>query len=88
MYYLELLRLETILLLERTKNKITNKKKGENESRLDTSKVVLVIFNIVNNDFFLKNFNLEFSYTEVWFTYQNSKLLEIEDEINITLVAN
>ena len=52
-YYLELLRLETILLLERTKNKITKKKNGENESRLDTSKVVLVIFNIVNNDFFL-----------------------------------
>ena len=87
-YYLELLRLETILLLERTKNKITKKKNGENESRLDTSKVVLVIFNIVNNDFFPKNFNLEFSYIEVWFTYQNSKLLEIEDEINITLVAN
>ena len=49
---------------------------------------MLVIVNIVNNDFFLKNFNLEFSYIEVWFTYQNSKLLEIEDEINITLVAN
>ena len=35
---------------------------------------------------FLKNFDSEFSFTEVWFTYQNSKLLEIVDKINITLV--
>ena len=32
--------------------------------------------------------NLEFLYIEVWFTDQNSKLLEIEDKINITLVGN
>ena len=37
---------------------------------------------------FLKTFNSEFSYTEVWLTDQNSKLLEIEDKINITLVVN
>ena len=37
---------------------------------------------------FLKTFNSEFSYTEVWFTDQNSKLLEIEDKINISLVIN
>ena len=36
----------------------------------------------------LKAFNSEFSYIEVWFTDQNSKLLEIEDQINITLVIN
>ena len=36
----------------------------------------------------LKMFNLEFSYIEVWFTDQNSKPLEIEDRINITLVIN
>ena len=35
---------------------------------------------------FLKNFDSEFSFIEVWFTYQNSKLLEIVDKINITLV--
>ena len=35
---------------------------------------------------FSKNFNWEFSYTEVWFTDQNSKPLEIEDKININLV--
>ena len=37
---------------------------------------------------FLKTFNSEFSYIGVWFTSQNSKQLEIEDKINITLVIN
>ena len=37
---------------------------------------------------FLKTFNSEFSYIEVWFTDQNSKPLEIEDKIYITLVTN
>ena len=40
------------------------------------------------NFIFLKTFNSEFSYIEVWFTDQNSKPLEIEDKINITLVIN
>ena len=40
------------------------------------------------NVIFLKTFNSEFSYIEVWFTKQNSKLLEIEDKRNITLVIN
>ena len=40
------------------------------------------------NFIFLKTFNLEFPYIEVCFTDQNSKLLEIEDKINITLVIN
>ena len=38
--------------------------------------------------YFLKRFKSEFSYIEVWFTGQNSKPLEIEDKINITLVIN
>ena len=33
------------------------------------------------NFIFLKTFDAEFSYIEVWFTEQNSKTLEIEDEI-------
>ena len=37
---------------------------------------------------FLKTFNSEFSYIEAWFTDQNSKPLEMEDKINITLVIN
>ena len=40
------------------------------------------------NFIFLKTFNSEFSYIQVWFTDQNSKPLEIEDKINITLVIN
>ena len=40
------------------------------------------------NFIFLNNFNPEFLYIEVWFTNQNSKPLEIEDKINITLVIN
>ena len=35
---------------------------------------------------FLKTFNSEFQTTEVWFTDQNSQPLEIEDNINLTLV--
>ena len=37
---------------------------------------------------FLKTFILEVSDIEVTFTDQNSKSLEIEDKINITLVIN
>ena len=37
---------------------------------------------------FLKSFNSEFSYIEVWFTDQKSKLLEREDKINAILVIN
>ena len=40
------------------------------------------------NFIFLKTFDSEFLYTEVWFTDQTSKPLEIEDKINITLVIN
>ena len=38
------------------------------------------------NHIFLKTFNSEFQPTEVWFNYQNSQPLEIEDRINLTLV--
>ena len=37
---------------------------------------------------FLKTLDSESSYIEVWFIDQNSKLLDIEDKINITLVIN
>ena len=30
--------------------------------------------------------NTEFSYIEVWFTNQASKALEIEDNVNLTLI--
>ena len=38
------------------------------------------------NVIFLKKFDSEFSHIDVWFTDQNSKPLELEDKISITLV--
>ena len=35
---------------------------------------------------FLKTFNSEYDEVKVWFTDQNSQLLEIEDRINLTMV--
>ena len=43
---------------------------------------------LLKNYLFLKTFNLEFSYIEVWFTEKISKLLEIKEKINIVLVIN
>ena len=40
------------------------------------------------NFIFSKTFNLIYSHIEVWLTDQNSKPLEVEDKINITLVIN
>ena len=37
---------------------------------------------------FLEMFNSKFSYTEEWFTDQNSKPLEIKDKIKITWIIN
>ena len=34
----------------------------------------------------LKTTNAEFSFTEVWFTDQNNRPLEIEGNVNITLI--
>ena len=38
------------------------------------------------NHIFLKTFNSEYDEIKVWFTDQNSKPLEIEDRINLTMV--
>ena len=38
------------------------------------------------NDIFLKTLNSEYSEIKVWFTDQNSKPLEIEGRINLTMV--
>ena len=47
------------------------------------------LLDISSEDFiFLKTFDSEFSYIEVWFTDQNSNPLEWEDKTNITLVIN
>ena len=50
---------------------------------------ILDILDISPKNFtFLKTFDSEFSYLEVWFTDHNSKPAEIEDKISITLVIN
>ena len=38
------------------------------------------------NHVFLKTFNFEFREIKVWFTDQKSRLLEVEDKINVTLI--
>ena len=50
-YSIELLTPETIKLLGSTENKITKDKNGENVPHLEITEVVLVHFNIVNNDY-------------------------------------
>ena len=40
------------------------------------------------NFIFLKTFNSELLYIEVWFIDQDSKLLEIENKIKISLAIN
>ena len=37
---------------------------------------------------FLKTVNTEFSEIEVWFTDQNNNALEIEDNVNVSLIIN
>ena len=37
---------------------------------------------------FLKTMNIEFSEIEIWFTDQNNNALEIEDNVNISLIIN
>ena len=37
---------------------------------------------------FLKTMNMEFSKIDIWFTDQNNNVLEIEDNVNISLIIN
>ena len=37
---------------------------------------------------FLKTMNTEFSEIEIWFTDQNNNALEIEDDVNVSLIIN
>ena len=112
-YSLELLTKETMKLLGSTESKITKNKNGENVPHREITEVVLVHYNIVNNDYqqdsrviytfvpnksfgslldispsniFLKNFNSEYDEIVAWFTDQNSKPIEIENRISLTMV--
>ena len=97
-------------LLGSTKNKITKEQNGENVPYLETTEVILVHCNVVNNDYqqdsrvlytfvtnkpfgslleisstnhiFSKTFNSGYVETEVWFTDQNRKPLEMEDKFD------
>ena len=101
-------------LLRSSKKDIDQNKNGELVPRLETVEVVLVHYNLVNNNYqqackvfftfvpnkqfgqlititphsqtMLKTTNAEFSFIEVWFTAQNYRPLEIEDNVNITLI--
>ena len=102
-------------LLGSTKSKITKDENGENVPHLEIVELVLIHYNIVNNNYqqnsrilytfvpnkpigslleisppnhiFLKTFNSEFQEIKVWFTDQNSRPLEVEDKINLTLIV-
>ena len=50
-YYLELLTPETMNLLGSTESKITKDKNGENVPHLEIVELVLVHYNLVNNDY-------------------------------------
>ena len=50
-YYSELFTPETMKLFGSTKSKMTKDKKGENVPRLEVTEVVLIHFNIVNNNY-------------------------------------
>ena len=50
-YYLELLTPETMKLLGSTESKITKDKNGKNVPNLETVELVLVHYNLVNNDY-------------------------------------
>ena len=74
-------------LLGSTKIKITKDKNSENISHLEITDVVLVHYNMVNNDYQQDSRVLyTFIPFEVWFTDQNSQLLAIGDRINLTIV--
>ena len=86
--------IETIKVLGSTKTKLTKNENDEHYlssiNTLSYCKQQLSLVQLLDispkHVTFLKTFNSEFSYIEVWFTDQNSKPLQIKDKINITLV--
>ena len=72
-----------------TKNKITKDINGKNVPHQVINEVCIMkyLLEIAPTNFiFLKIFNSELSYIEVWFTDKKSQPLQIEDRINLTLV--
>ena len=50
-YYLELLTHESMKLLGSTKSKVTKDENGENVPHLEITEVILVHYNVINNDY-------------------------------------
>ena len=101
-------------LLGSTRKDVDQDKNGENVPKLESVEVVLVHFNLVNNNYqqtskvlftfvpykqfgqliniapysltLLSTTNTESSSIEVWFTDENSKPLEIENNVNLTQI--
>ena len=67
-------------LLGSTKDIIHSDKNSENVPRLISISSHSLIF--------LKTMNTEFSEVDIWFTDQNNNALEIEDNVNISLIMN
>ena len=40
------------------------------------------------NQIYTETFRSKFSHIEIWFTNKNSKLLEIDERLNLTIVIN
>ena len=65
----------------------------QQDSRISHTSVLNISFGqllvtLPKNFIFLKSFNSESLYTEVWFSDSNSELLEIGDKRSITLVID
>ena len=82
--------MKKILLIQKRGYNIVNND-YQHDSRLLYKFVLNKVFGQLldispKNLIFLKTFNSEFSFIEVWFIDLNSKLLEIEDKTNISLI--
>ena len=93
-YKLELLSKETMKLLGSTKDIIDADKNSENVSNKQYGQFApnkqygQLISMSPKSLIFLKTMNTEFSEIEIWFTDQNNNSLEIEDNVNISLIIN
>ena len=102
-YKLELLSKETIKLLVSTKNIIDSDENSENVPKLENVEAVLVHCNLVNHAY-QQHSRVLFTFVptkrygqliiisphslEIWFTDQKNNALEIQDNVNISLLIN
>ena len=93
-YKLELLTPGTMKLLGSTEKDVDKDKDREIVPKLESVEVDLVPCNLVKNDYqhtskvlFTFVLNKQFGFVEVQFTDQASKALQIEDNVNLTLIT-